>query len=61
MATFSADRLTAVPVSGVGRPSLLALVWSTSPSPALREFLRYASEAFGTEARPGMGRASVVS
>jgi DNA-binding transcriptional LysR family regulator len=62
MATFYSDRLTAVPVTGVAAPSLLALVWSTSPSSALREFLAYARDAFGMpEARPGMGRASVIS
>jgi DNA-binding transcriptional LysR family regulator len=62
MATFYSDRLTAVPVSGVSTPSVLALVWSTSPSPALREFLSYAREAFGMpEARPAMGRAPVIS
>ena len=61
MAAFYPDRLTAVPVTGVSTPSLLALVWSMSPSPALREFLGYASEAFGMPgARPGMGRASVI-
>src|ERR1700761_7759195 len=62
MATFYSDRLTAVPVTGVAAPSLLALVWSTSPSPALRQFVAYARDAFGMpEARPGMGRASVIS
>jgi DNA-binding transcriptional LysR family regulator len=54
MAASYCDRLTAVPVAGAGPPSLLALVWSNSPSPALREFLRYTSEAFAGmgEARP---------
>ncbi len=62
MATFYSDRLTAVPVTGVATPSLLALVWSPAPSPALREFLSYAHEAFGMpEARPDMERASVIS
>ena len=61
MATFYPDRLTAVPVKGVVMPSLLALVWNASPSPALREFLGYAGEAFSRpEARPGMERASVI-
>ncbi len=63
MAASYSERLTAVPVTGVGAPSLLALVWSNSPSLALRAFLRYIREAFaGTgEARPETGRASVVS
>lgn len=46
MATRYSGRLTAVPIAGVGTPSLLALVWGQSPSPALREFLRYTREAF---------------
>jgi len=68
MAAGFSDRLTAVPVAGVDLPSLLALVWSRSPSLALREFLRFTSEAFATEAFPGggearpeSGRASVIS
>jgi DNA-binding transcriptional LysR family regulator len=61
MAASYADRLTTVPVTGVGVPSLLALVWSHSPSLALREFLRYTSEAFSiTGARPEPGRATVI-
>ena len=68
MAANYGERLTAVPVAGVDRPSLLALVWSHSPSLALREFLRFISQAFaievipdGGEARPATGRASVIS
>jgi DNA-binding transcriptional LysR family regulator len=54
MAANYSDRLAAVPVAGISTPSLLALVWSNSPSLALREFLRYSSEAFTdmAEARP---------
>jgi DNA-binding transcriptional LysR family regulator len=54
MAANYSDRLVAVPVAGISTPSLLALVWSNSPSLALREFLRYSSEAFTdmAEARP---------
>ena len=54
MAANYSDRLVAVPVAGISAPSLLALVWSNSPSLALREFLRYSSEAFTdmAEARP---------
>jgi DNA-binding transcriptional LysR family regulator len=63
MAASYSDRLTAVPIASVGTPSLLALVWSNSPSVALREFLRYIREAFTGmgEARPETGRASVIS
>jgi DNA-binding transcriptional LysR family regulator len=63
MAASFSDRLTVIPVTGVGTPSLLALVWSNSPSIALREFLRYAGEAFTGkgEARPQTGRASAIS
>jgi DNA-binding transcriptional LysR family regulator len=54
MAANYSDRLVAVPVAGISAPSLLALVWSNSPSLALREFLRYSSEAFTdmAEGRP---------
>jgi DNA-binding transcriptional LysR family regulator len=62
MATFYTDRLIAVPVTGVATPSLLALVWRPAPSPALREFVACACDAFGMpEARPEMERASVIS
>jgi DNA-binding transcriptional LysR family regulator len=58
MAANYSDRLTAVPVAGISTPSLLALVWSNAPSLALREFLRYTSEAFAIVARPGTGRST---
>lgn len=58
MAASYSDRLIAVPVAGISTPSLLALVWSNAPSLALREFLRYTSEAFATVARPETGRAT---
>jgi hypothetical protein len=63
MAVSYSDRLTVVPVAGVGTPSLLALVWSNAPSLALREFLRYTRESFADqgEARPEPGRASAIS
>jgi DNA-binding transcriptional LysR family regulator len=65
MATRYSGHLAAVPIAGVGTPSLLALIWSTSPSPALREFLRFASDAFAglgekAAARPGTRRAAVI-
>ena len=54
MAASYSNRLVAVPVAGVSTPSLLALVWSSSPSLALREFLRFTSESFAdvAQARP---------
>jgi DNA-binding transcriptional LysR family regulator len=66
MATGFSDRLSAVPIAGVDLPSLLALVWSPSPSLALREFLRFARQAFAVEASPkwpvpDSGRAPVSS
>jgi DNA-binding transcriptional LysR family regulator len=63
MAVSYSDRLTVVPVAGVGTLSLLALVWSNAPSLALREFLRYTRESFADqgEARPEPGRASAIS
>jgi DNA-binding transcriptional LysR family regulator len=61
MAANYGDRLTAVPVAGVDRPSLLALVWSRSPSLALREFLRFTGEAFPERPAPEPGRASAIS
>jgi hypothetical protein len=42
-------RLQAVPIADVDIPSILALVWRAAPSPALRELLVHAREAF---ARP---------
>jgi DNA-binding transcriptional LysR family regulator len=62
MATFYTDRLIAVPVTGVATPSLLALIWKTAPSRALRELVACACAAFGMpEARPEMERASVIN
>ena len=56
MAAFYSDRLTAVSVTAVAVPSLLALVGNTSRSPALREFLTPCSRALGMpEARPWNG------
>src|SRR3954452_4903462 len=39
--------LTAVPVAGVPRPALLALVWRSPGSPALRALLPHCRAAFG--------------
>src|ERR1700753_1971153 len=58
MAANYSDRLTAVPLTGISTPSLLALVWSNSPSLALQAFLRYTSAGFPIVARPETGRAT---
>ncbi|MDT5200327.1 MAG: hypothetical protein QOH34_1849 [Mycobacterium sp.] len=41
------DRLSAIPLTGIPLPALLAVVWSPSPSPALRAFIPRLREAFG--------------
>jgi DNA-binding transcriptional LysR family regulator len=41
------DRLSAVPLTGTPLPTLLAVVWTQSPSPALRAFIPRLREAFG--------------
>ncbi|MFF7789812.1 LysR substrate-binding domain-containing protein [Streptomyces sp. NPDC007991] len=51
MAAHHGDRLTARPVDDVETPALLALVWKSPPSPALRKLLRHSREAF-TEPGP---------
>lgn len=40
------DHLSAVPLTGIALPALLAVVWSPSPSPALRVFIPQVREAF---------------
>lgn len=40
-------RLTALQLDGVDIPAVLALVWTRSTSPALRELLRHSRRAFG--------------
>jgi DNA-binding transcriptional LysR family regulator len=47
MATAYQDRLSAIPLTGTPLPALLAVVWSPSPSPALRAFIPRLREAFG--------------
>ena len=41
------DRLVVLPVEDITTPAVLALVWTTSASPALRQFLRHSRTAFG--------------
>jgi DNA-binding transcriptional LysR family regulator len=47
MTTAYQDRLSAIPLIGTPLPALLAVVWSPSPSPALRGFIPRLREAFG--------------
>jgi DNA-binding transcriptional LysR family regulator len=46
MAGAYPDRLSAIPISDVGIPAVLALIWTSSESPALRELLVRARSAF---------------
>jgi DNA-binding transcriptional LysR family regulator len=46
MATRYRDRLIARPVDDVETPALLALIWRSATSPALRELLVHARQAF---------------
>lgn len=43
--------LTAIPITGIAIPALLALVWTRSPSAALRELRKRCNDAFGLPAR----------
>jgi DNA-binding transcriptional LysR family regulator len=47
MTTRYTKRLVAVPLTGIPVPTLLAVVWSTSPSPAARAFVPQLRAAFG--------------
>jgi DNA-binding transcriptional LysR family regulator len=40
------DRLSTMPLTGTPQPTLLAVVWAQSPSPALRAFIPRLREAF---------------
>ena len=46
MAAGYRDRLEAVPIEDVDTPAVLALVWTTTPSAALRELLPHCRRAF---------------
>ncbi|GLW97230.1 LysR substrate-binding domain-containing protein [Microtetraspora sp. NBRC 16547] len=52
MAAHYRDRLTALTIEDVEIPALLALVWRSPHSPAVRELLAYSRRAF---AEPGPG------
>jgi DNA-binding transcriptional LysR family regulator len=47
MAANHADRLTALVIDDITTPAVLALIWSATTSPALRELLRHSRAAFG--------------
>jgi DNA-binding transcriptional LysR family regulator len=47
MAANHADRLTALVIDDITTPAVLALIWSATKSPALRELLRHSRAAFG--------------
>ncbi len=50
------DQLNALVVDDVKTPALLALIWRATTSPALRELLTYAQQAF----RPSPGQAALA-
>jgi hypothetical protein len=45
MAARHRDRLTALAIDDVEAPALLALIWKTTHSPAVRELVRYGRRA----------------
>ena len=46
MAAVQDGRLPALPIADIDIPAILALVWRSEPSPALRELLVHARTAF---------------
>jgi DNA-binding transcriptional LysR family regulator len=52
MAARYRDRLTALPIDDVETPALLALIWKSTHSPAVRELLVHSRQAF---TKPGPG------
>lgn len=48
MAARYRDRLTALPIDDIETPALLALIWKSTHSPAVRELLVHGRQAFGT-------------
>jgi DNA-binding transcriptional LysR family regulator len=49
MAEHYRDRLTALPITDVETPALLALIWKGAHGPAVRELLVHARRAFGSQ------------
>ncbi|HKN98955.1 MAG TPA: LysR substrate-binding domain-containing protein [Pseudonocardiaceae bacterium] len=47
MAARHTDTLVARPITGIGQPALLALIWKATRNPALRELLAHCRTAFG--------------
>ena len=60
MASDQASRLVAVPLADADVPALLALVWRTGHSPAVRELVRHCREALATGWR-GAGQLTAAS
>jgi DNA-binding transcriptional LysR family regulator len=50
MAARYRDRLTALTIDDIETPALLALIWKSAHSPAVRELLVHSRRAFGTAA-----------
>jgi DNA-binding transcriptional LysR family regulator len=46
MAASPAGRLRALVIDDIETPAVLALIWTTTKSPALRELLRHSRQAF---------------
>ena len=57
MAAHYRDRLVARVIEDVDTPALLALIWQTSRSPAVRELLAHCRRAFGVGVDVGTGDA----
>jgi hypothetical protein len=53
MATRYRDRLTALTIGDVETPALLAVIWESAHSPAVRELLVHSPQAF---AKPDPGK-----
>jgi len=54
MAANHSGRLRTLGVDDIQTPAVLALIWTTAPSPALRELVQHARQAF-THPRSGQG------
>jgi DNA-binding transcriptional LysR family regulator len=52
MAASHHGRLNALVIDDIETPAVLALIWTTAKSPALRELLRHCRQAFGSP-QPG--------
>jgi DNA-binding transcriptional LysR family regulator len=52
MVAHHAGRLNAIALDDITTPALLALIWKTTDSPALRELIRHCREAFNPQGQP---------